>query len=285
MKASGRDFRSFLFAFACCAAGAVTVSFFLVIFGVVFFKGLPSLSWSFISSPMKEAGLSGGIRYQIAGTALLMSTALAVSVPLALAAAIAANTYLTGYLRRAFLLFLQLFHGAPSVLFGIFGYFLFAKFLGWGKSWLAGGILLGMMILPTVALSCYEGMKRVPREYIENAKALGLGPAALVWSLWVPQSLPSLASGVLLGLGRAAGETAPVMFTAAVFSGATLPRSAADSPVVCLSYHIFNLAQEAYQTQALRQAWGTALVLTLIAIGLSFAALPFRLGFHEEARS
>jgi phosphate transport system permease protein len=280
-----RGFRSGLIAFACCAAGAVTVSFFLAIFGFILFKGLPGLSWNFLSSPMKEAGLSGGVLYQMAGTGLLIATALAVCVPLALAAAIASNGYLTGPARRVFLLFLQLFHGAPSVLFGIFGYFLFAKFLGWGKSWLAGGIILGMMILPTVALACYEGMKRVPREYIENGKALGLGPAALVWSLWVPQSLSSLASGLLLGLGRAAGETAPVMFTAAVFSGATLPRGVADSPVVCLSYHIFNLAQEAYQAQALRQAWGAALVLTLITIGLSFAALPFRLRFHEEARS
>src|SRR5204863_4232064 len=126
----------------------------------------------------------------------------------------------------------------------------FMRFLGWGKSWLAGGLLLAVMILPTLALALAERIESLPGRYLEAAAGLGLSRSQIVWSVILPQSLSGLLSGTLLGLARAAGETAPILFTAAVFSGAGLPHGIRDNPVMALPYHIFVLAQDSFQAGA-----------------------------------
>lgn len=270
--------------FAVMAGGLVLCLFAAGFFGVAF-KGMDAVSWEFLFTPMREGGKEGGILYQMAGTGILVLTALAVVIPLSYGLAILRVVYCeTNMMKKMAALFLHVLNGIPSILFGIFGFFLFVKWLGWDKSWLAGGILLAMMILPTTALALTEGMVRIPAEYSENAFVLGLSRSAVVRSVLIPQSLSSFASGLLLGLARAAGETAPIMFTATVFSGAAWPAGIADSPVLSLPYHIFNLAQESYPPELIGRAWATALVLILLAAGLSLAALPFRIRFHEEAR-
>lgn len=275
---------SFFTLFAVTAGGLVVCLFAAGFFGVAA-KGLDSLSLGFLIAPMREGGREGGIFYQMAGTGILVVTALAVVIPPSYGLALLRTVYCEPPLAKKLLtLFLHVLNGIPSILFGIFGFFLFVKWLGWGKSWLAGGILLAMMILPTTALALAEGMGRIPAEYSENAFALGLSRSAVVRSVLIPQSLSSFASGLLLGLARAAGETAPVMFTATVFSGATWPAGIEDSPVLSLPYHIFNLAQESYPPELIGRAWATALVLILLAACLSLAALPFRTRFHEEAK-
>ena len=122
----------------------------------------------------------------------------------------------------------------------------FVGVLGWGKSWLSGGILLGMMILPTVTVALIERIESLPGKYLEAAAGLGLSRSQIVWSVVLPQSATGLITGSLLGLARAAGETAPIMFTAAVFAGASLPQGIRESPVLSLPYHIFVLAQDSY---------------------------------------
>jgi phosphate transport system permease protein len=119
----------------------------------------------------------------------------------------------------------------------------FVKFLGWGKSWLAGGLLLGLMILPTVTVSLVERIKVLPARYVEAAAGLGLTRSQIVRSVILPQTVGGLVTGLLLGLARAAGETAPILFAATVFAGATVPTGVRDSPVLSLPYHIFVLAQ------------------------------------------
>ena len=173
----------------------------------------------------------------------------------------------------------------PSVLFGVAGLIVFSRWLGWGKSWLAGGILLGLMILPTVSVALIERLRGLPRKYVEAATGLGLTRSQVVWSVLLPQSLGGLVSGLLLGLARAAGETAPILFAAAVFSGAGLPAGIRDSPVVALPYHIFVLAQDSLDPAVQDHLWGAAAVLLALVFALSLLALPARLRIHEEARN
>lgn len=263
----------------------------LIIFGVlalgiglIVSKGVPAVSVDFISSQMSEGGLSGGILYQIIGTFILIVTVFLIVSPLSLGIALLRSFYIKSEKsRKVFTTFLYIINGIPSIIFGIFGFFLFVKFFGWGKSWLTGGILLSMMILPTVSLSLSEGIRRIPDDYIESAKALGLSSSAVIFSVVLPQSFSSFISGLLLGLSRAAGETAPILFTATIFSGVTVPDGIRDNPILSLPYHIFTLAQESYHPQALENAWGTAFVLIIIVVCLSTLALPFRLKSHEEA--
>lgn len=179
---------------------------------------------------------------------------------------------------------LAVLNGVPSILFGLFGLMLFVKFLGWGKSWLAGGVLLGAMMVPTAAVALIERVQSLPRRYLEAAASLGLTESQTVWSVVLPQSLGGLVTGLLLGLARAAGETAPIMFTATVFAGATWPAGIKDSPVLSLPYHIFILAQDSFDPAVSGKLWGTALVLLALVFGLSLLALPARLKVHEEAR-
>ena len=178
---------------------------------------------------------------------------------------------------------LYLLNGIPSILFGIVGMVVFVQWFGWGKSWLSGGILLGLMILPTVTVTLIERMSSIPKRYLEAARGLGLNQSQLIRSIIMPQSVGGLITGLLLGLARAAGETAPIMFTATIFAGATLPTGVKESPVLSLPYHIFILAQDSYDPIVKTKLWGAALVLVLIVFGLSLAALPARLRIHEEA--
>lgn len=283
--AAGRTLLDGLFALGAFAAAGLSLGLFLVGLGLIAHRGGQVLSLAFVTRPMTEGGLSGGIADQIAGTAMLLITMLAIVLPLSMAVALWHRVYLTGRAHQLLTTALYAANGIPSVIFGIFGFWLFVLRLGWGKSWLAGGLLLAMMVLPMTALTLSEGMRRIPADYLQQAEALGLARSAVIWSVLIPQSLASFVSGILLGLARAAGETAPIMFTATVFSGASWPRGIRESPVLSLPYHIFNLAQDSYHPQALRQAWGAACVLIAICVGLNLLALPCRLRLHEEARS
>jgi len=171
----------------------------------------------------------------------------------------------------------------PSIVFGLFGFIVFVQGCGWGKSWLVGGIVLALSMLPTVALALIDRLKAIPAKYVEAAAGLGLSRTQIIWAVLLPQSWGGLLTGLFLGLARSAGETAPIMFTATIFAGATLPRGIHDSPVLSLSYHIFILAQDSFDPAVGAKLWGAALVLLALVFTLSLAALPSRLRLHEEA--
>lgn len=248
-------------------------------------RGLPALSWSFLVDDTLDAGASGGIPYQIVGTVILIATALAAAVPLALALALTQSVYLPSPAgRRRFRVALYVANGIPSIVWGIFGWALFGQLLGWGKSWLGGGLVLGLMILPTLTVAVAERMAAIPRRYLEAARGLGLSRSQTVRSVILPHSRGGLFSGSLLGLSRAAGETAPILFCAAVFSGVQLPSGIAESPVLALPYHIFVLAQDSIDPGAAVRLWGAAFVLLALVVSLSLAALPARLATPTESR-
>lgn len=274
--------RLFVLSTGACVVFALGVIVFIL--GSIAWRGCGAISWEFLTDQIRSVGAEGGIFYNIMGTLILLVTALFVSVPLATGLALVHGVYLKKERARERLwLLLSVLNGVPSILLGLFGLIVFVKFFGWGKSWLTGGILLGLMMLPTVAVAFIERIKRLPRQYLEAAAGLGLSGSQRVWSVVMPQCAGGLVTGSLLGLARAAGETAPIMFTATIFAGATIPQGVKESPVLSLPYHIFILAQDSFDPAAGAKLWGSALVLVVLVLLLSLSALPARLKMHEEA--
>lgn len=276
--------RLFTLAAVLCAALAVGVMALVVT--AIAWRGGSALSWQFLTEQIRLVGAAGGVFYNIVGTLILAGTALLVSAPLATGVALVHGVYLRSDRARDRLwLLLSALNGVPSILLGLFGLMVFVKFFGWGKSWLTGGLLLGMLMLPVVGVALIERIQALPRKYLEAAAGLGLRPSQLIWSVILPQCSGGLVTGSLLGLARVAGETAPIMFTATIFAGATLPRGIQESPVLSLPYHIFILSQDSFDPAVGAKVWGAALVLLVLVLGLSLVALPARLKIHEEARS
>jgi phosphate transport system permease protein len=267
---------------AACAFAALAV-----LGGLVFAiarRGLPAISVSFFTEQIRLVGAQGGILWNLVGTVILLVTAFFACAPFAVALALLERVWLRSPRTKRWLrLGLYTMNGLPSIVFGIFGFIVLVQWCGWGKSWLAGGIVLAMSMLPTVTVVLIERIAAVPSRYVEAAAGLGLRESQIVWAVLMRQSWGGLITGSLLGLARAAGETAPIMFTATIFAGATFPKAIAESPVLTLPYHIFILAQDSFDPAVGSKLWGAALVLLGLVFALSLAALPSRLRLHEEA--
>ncbi len=275
--------RGFLSASGLCALAVLAVL--SIALAEIFGRGFPALDLGFLTRPSAGAGYEGGVLFEIVGTLILIGTALTASLPLAIGLALAATIYLPRpSLRRGALSALYAANAVPSVLIGIGGFVVFVNGFGWGKSWLGGGLLLGLMLLPGEAVALIERIEALPRRYLDAAYGLGLTRGQVARSVVLRQSLGGLFSGALLGLARATGETAPILFAAAVFSGAGIPRGLKESPVLALPYHIFVLAQDSFSPAGERHLWGAALVLLVLVASLSLIALPARLRAHEESR-
>lgn len=247
-------------------------------------RGLPAMSLSFFTEQIRMVGADGGIYWNLIGTAILLASAFCFSTPCAVGLALLERVWVRSpRWRRLLRLGLYTMNGLPSIVFGLFGFLVFVKWCGWGKSWLAGGIILAMSMLPTVTIVLIERIAAVPSHYVEAAAALGLRESQIVWAVLLRQSWGGLIIGSLLGLARSAGETAPIMFTATIFAGATFPRAISESPVLTLPYHIFILAQDSFAPAVGAKLWGAALVLLGLVFALSLAALPGRLRLHEES--
>jgi phosphate transport system permease protein len=219
----------------------------------------------------------GGIRDQLAGTALLVVVAGLLAAPVGLGLGLIMAEYAGSRLRRWLRILTFTLGGVPSILLGLCGYWLFVIRLGWGKSWLAGAVVLAVVAVPPVVIAVASAVATLPANRREAALAVGLRRDQLVRSIVVPHALPGLVTGLLLGLARAAGETAPLLFTATVFSGASMfPSGIREAPVAALPTHIFVLAQDAAGAGALQAAWGAAFALIVVAGCLVAGAVPAR---------
>jgi phosphate transport system permease protein len=280
MNRSPRDL-----AFRLATGGALAVSVLLpgLLLALIVTRGAGALSLEFLLRAPTEAGTKGGIAPVIFGTLLLIGTAGCLAAPMSLGLALLQTEYLVSTWRKRWLeMFLYTLNGIPSIVYGLFAFHLFVQRLGMGKSWLAGGVVLGVMILPTITISVLERIHALPRSYRTQARALGLGGDRVIRAVVVPHALPGLVTGTLLGLGRACGETAPIMMTAAVFAGPDLPRGIRDEPVLACPYHIFTLAQDSSSPLAVQNAWGTALVLVIMVLALGLASMMARRSFSQE---
>ncbi len=251
------------------------ILFFL--FGIIIWNGLPAISLDFLTNTSSNFGATGGIVYQIFGSILLIVFAALICLPIALGTAIYKSEYLKNETANKVInTLIYSLNGIPSVIFGIFGLIFFVNLLNMGISWFVGSIILSMMILPTVTLSTYQSINSIPTVYRESSSALGLNKWQVIVQVLLPQGFSGAITGLLIGVARAIGETAPIMFIATAFSGVELPSSFLE-PVSTLPTHILALAQQATNPAALQNAWGSSLVLVILVIIFSISALFIRL--------
>ncbi|MFD6594809.1 phosphate ABC transporter permease subunit PstC [Streptomyces coelicoflavus] len=245
-------------------------------------RGSSAFNPSFWITPATGAS-GGGVRDQIIGTVLLIATTGILALPLGFGAGVLIGVHASERTARILQNVTVVLGGAPTILLGLAGFVILSTTMGWGRSWLAGAIVLVPVVVPVIALTTSTRVRSIPPELTESVMSLGLTRAQYVRSVVVPYTWPATITGLLLGLARAAGETAPLLFTATVFFGApSVPGGIVDSPVQALPTHIFTLSQDSGDPQAVTQAWGSAMVLVLITAVLLSAAVALRNRFEGE---
>lgn len=248
-----------------------------IMLGFVFVKGYRAINWTFLTQPPIDAMTKGGIFPAIVGTFYLTVGAILIAFPLGLGSAIYLSEYAgEGKMVRTIRLGINNLAGVPSVVFGLFGLGLFVVFLGFGSSILSGSLTLGFLILPVIIGASEEALKAVPQTYREASLALGGTKWQTIYRVVLPSALPGILTGSILGIGRAAGETAPIMFTAAAFYTSKLPSSIFDE-VMALPYHIYVLATAGTHIEETRHLqYGTAMVLIALVLGINLVAIIMR---------
>jgi phosphate transport system permease protein len=225
----------------------------------------------------------GGILPCIVGTFCLSIGAIIIALPIGVASAIYLHEYAKpGRVMRLIRLGINNLAGVPSVVFGLFGLAFFVVILKMGVSILAGALTLGAMSLPVIIGSTEEALKAVPDTYREASLGLGATKWQTIRKVVLPSALPGILTGAILGISRAAGETAPIMFTGAVFFTPILPTSIFDE-VMALPYHIYVLATAGTEIEATRHLqYGTALVLIALVLGMNLIAIIYRLRLRRR---
>ncbi len=246
----------------------------LVIIYVVV-NGLKGISWEFLSQPPSNGMTEGGIFPAILGTLFLTLGTAVAAIPLGIGAAIylaeyAGDTWVT----RAIRLAIVNLAGIPSIVYGLFGLGAFVLFLNFGTSILAGSLTLGLMTLPVVISTAEEAILAVPQTFRVVSLSLGATRWQTIRHQVLPHALPGIITGVILGLGRAAGETAPILFTVAAFYLPELPKSVFDQ-TMALPYHLYVISTQV-PGMPLSIQYGTALVLLLIVLSLTLVATAIR---------
>jgi phosphate transport system permease protein len=280
-----RYFKQRLFFGVVSLSAAVITLTLLGILSYVFIHGFRAISWDFLTLPPTDSMTKGGIMPAIVGTLYLTVGAIALALPLGVVSAI----YLTEYAKQGRLIRMlrvgvNCLAGVPSVVFGLFGLGFFVVFLKFGSSILAGSLTLGILILPTIIGASEEALKSVPQTFREASLALGVSKWNTISRIVLPSALPSILTGAILGVGRAAGETAPIMFTAAAFFTAILPRSIFDE-VMALPYHIYVLATAGTNIELTRPLqFGTAMVLVAMVLGIDLIAILIRSAIRRKKR-
>lgn len=248
-----------------------------VILYVMFREGAGALSWEFLTQFPRKMMTEGGIYPALIGSFYLTVGALAAALPFAVASAIWLSEYARGGLWvRIVRVGVNSLSGVPSIVFGLVGLAFFVKVLGLGVSLLSGALTLALLILPVLIRAAEEALQAVPLSFREGALALGATKWHAVRTVVLPSAVPGVLTGAVLGIGRAMGETAPIMFTAAAFYMARLPETPFDK-VMALPYHIFVMATESpnyWRTRDLQ--YGTALVLLGMVLVMNLGAVTWR---------
>jgi phosphate transport system permease protein len=272
-----RYFRQHMF-FAVVRMSALLIA--MALGGIIVYivvNGISVINWDFITLPPTDSMTKGGIMPAILGTLYLTIGAIAVALPLGVVSAI----YLTEYAKQG--KFIRLIRtginclaGVPSVVFGLFGLGFFVVYLHFGSCILSGALTLAALILPTIIGASEEALKAVPQMFREASLALGVSKWQTIYKIILPTALP--------GIGRAAGETAPIMFTAAAFFTAKLPGSIFDE-VMALPYHIYVLATAGTHIEQTRPIqYGTVLVLVGLVLSVDLIAIIIRSYMRKKKR-
>ncbi|MFN8566646.1 MAG: phosphate ABC transporter permease PstA [Kouleothrix sp.] len=262
-------------AFGCIWMAAVlTLAVLALIIGLIMVRGLPSISWEFLTGTPEDLGRAGGIFPTILGTIVLGLVALLIATPLGIGSAIYLTEYThEGMLTRAIRFGTESLAGVPSIIFGLFGFIFFVTYLQMGWSILAGGLTLALMVLPTIIRTTEEAIRTVPQSYRNVSYSLGATRWQMVTTAVLPSALPGIITGIILSFGRAVSETAAVIFTAG--TALNLPRSVF-SPVRTMAVHFYILAVEGISLEK-AYATGAVLIITVLLINIVASSLITRL--------
>lgn len=252
-----------------------TVAPILGVIVYIFLQGSPAISWEFLTAVPRSGMREGGILPAIIGTFYLTVGTAVFSVPLGIAAAIYLSEYAAdnAWTRLIRLAIINL-AGIPSVVYGLFGLGLFVLFLNFGTSILAASLTLSIMTLPVIISTAEEALRAVPQAFRTVSVSLGATRWQTIRRIVLPQALPGILTGVILGLERAAGETAPILFTGAAFFLPRLPGSVFDA-TMALPYHLFVISTQVPEMPFQIQ-YGTALVLLVFVLGMNLIATVIR---------
>jgi phosphate transport system permease protein len=255
---------------------AITIIPIILFLGYIFYRGFTAISWNFLTGFPTDGLKSGGIFPAIYGTVMLTFATTLMAVPLGIGAAI----YLAEYAEdnrwtRAIRIAIINLAGIPSVVYGLFGLGAFVIFLHLGVSILAGAMTLAIMTIPVVISASEEALRSVPQSFRVVSYSVGGTRWQGIRRIVLPQALPGIMTGVILGLERAAGETAPILFTAAVISQPGLPTSLL-SPTMALPYHLYTISTQVPGMPQEMQ-YGTALVLLFFVLSLNAVATFIRI--------
>ncbi|MBA5791828.1 phosphate ABC transporter permease PstA [Flavobacterium sp. xlx-214] len=260
------------------------VCFFLfVIIWEIVSKGASSLSWEFVSKIPSEGMTKGGILTPIIGTVLLTLITALFAIPFGICCAIYLNEYAeNNWLTRTIRAAIRNLSGVPSIIYGLFGLALFVQALQFGTSLIAAGLTLGLLSLPYVITTTEEALKRIPNSTREAALAVGATKFETIKDVVIPSAMSGILTGVVLTLSRAAGETAPILFTGAAFyiNGST---GYFNQEFMALPYHLYMLSTQHQSIDQVRPiAYGTALVLVIVVFLLNLTAFYIRYKFRKN---
>ena len=282
MKRNPRRTQNIAFFFLLLATLLIVVPVGLVVV-IIIQKGLPAINWQFLSDIPRQGMRAGGIFPAIIGTVYLVTGAIIFALPIGLLAAI----YLSEYskdnpLNRIIKLAIVNLAGVPSVVYGLFGLALFVIFFKFGASILSGSLTLGIMILPIVITTSREALESVPQSFREVSLSLGASKWQTIRRIVLPNAIPGILTGTILGLGRAAGETAPILFTVAAFYLPQLPKSIFDQ-AMALPYHLYVISTQVPNVDE-KIRYGTAFVLLALVLFMNLVAIIIRTKFRKKKK-
>ena len=250
---------------------------------IIIQKGLPAINWQFLSDIPRQGMRAGGIFPAILGTIYLVAGAIIFALPIGLLAAIYLSEYSRdNLLTRVIKLAIVNLAGVPSVVYGLFGLALFVVFLKFGASILSGSLTLGIMILPIIITTSREALESVPQSFREVSLSLGASRWQTIRHIVLPNAIPGVLTGTILGLGRAAGETAPILFTVAAFYLPQLPKSLFDQ-AMALPYHLYVISTQVPNVDE-KIRYGTALVLLILVLFMNLVAIIIRYKFRKKKK-
>jgi len=271
---------AFFFLFLATLLIVVPVGLIVVI---IIQKGLPAINWQFLSDIPRHGMRAGGIFPAIIGTVYLVTGAIIFALPIGLLAAIYLSEYSKdNLLNRVIKLAIVNLAGVPSVVYGLFGLALFVIFFKFGASILSGSLTLGIMILPIIITTSREALESVPQSFREVSLSLGASKWQTIRHVVLPNAIPGILTGTILGLGRAAGETAPILFTVAAFYLPQLPKSIFDQ-AMALPYHLYVISTQVPNVDE-KIRYGTAFVLLALVLFMNLVAIIIRTKFRKKKK-
>ena len=255
----------------------------LYVIGVIVVEGMSVINWQFLTGMPSHGMKAGGILPAIIGTLLLTLGTALTSIPVGVGGAIYLSEYARDtWLTRSIRLAIINLAGIPSVVYGLFGLGMFVLFLKFGTSILAGSLTLAIMTLPIIISTAEEALRAVPTEFRTVSASLGGTRWQGIRNIVLPQALPGIITGIILGLLRAAGETAPILFTVAAFYLPRLPQSPFDQ-VMALPYHLYVISTQV-PGMPVNIQYGTALVLLALVLSMNFVATIIRRYFRRSRK-